>query len=136
MRRAFVSGTGAGAQEVSVTDCWPHKGRFVLKLTGVDSISEAEAFRGLEIRIPEEELPKLPDGAFYHHQLIGLQAEKVGGETVGVVTGLLETGAGAPVLVVRGEGGEILIPLAQDFVRRVDLEGGRMVVEMPLMVEA
>jgi ribosomal 30S subunit maturation factor RimM len=54
---------------------------------------------------------------------------------VGVVADILETGA-VPVLVVRGGAGESLIPLAEAFVRRVDLVGGRMVVAIPETVDA
>ena len=53
---------------------------------------------------------------------------------VGVVAQVLETGAGAPVLMVRGERGEILIPMARDFVMRVDLGQGRMLVRVPELV--
>ena len=51
-----------------------------------------------------------------------------GGE-LGVVEDMMETGAGAPVLVVRGAGGETLVPLATDFVRQVDLAGERILIE-------
>ena len=43
----------------------------------------------------------------------------------------METGAGAPVLVVRGAGGETLVPLAAEFVREVDVPGQRILVEQP-----
>ena len=93
--------------------CWPHKGRFVLKLEGVDSIDEAEGYRGLELRIGEEELAVLPSGSYYHHQLKGLRVEDTGGRSLGVAADLMETGGESPVLVVRGAGGELLIPLAE-----------------------
>jgi 16S rRNA processing protein RimM len=67
LRRAFVPGSGTGARAVEVTACWPHKGRFVLKLAGVDSIDAAEGYRGMELRLPAEELPALPAGSYYHH---------------------------------------------------------------------
>ncbi len=136
LRRAFLEAPDGGSREVTVTSCWPHKGRFVLKLEGVDSIDEAEALRGLEIRIGEEDLAPLPEGSFYHHQLRGLRLELASGEPVGVVADLIETGAGVPVLVVRGAQGETLIPLAERFVHAVELESGRMVVELPEPAEA
>ena len=52
-------------------------------------------------------------------------------------TDILETGGEAPVLVVRGgRGGEMLIPLAEEFVRQVDLEHGRLVAVTPELVDA
>ncbi len=136
LRRAFVPGPDDSAREVTVTHVWPHKGRFVVKVEGVDSIDAAEAFRGLELRIPEADLETLPKGSYYHHQLVGLRVEDEHGRALGVVKGLLEAGGEAPVLEIRGEGGgEVLIPLAEEFVRVVDLEGGRLVIARPETVE-
>jgi 16S rRNA processing protein RimM len=131
LRRAYVPGPGGEAREVRVASCWPHKGRFVLKLEGVDSIEQAEAYRGLEMRIGEEELEVLPPGSYYHHQLKGLKVEDPEGRALGTAVDILETGGEAPVLVVRGTGGEVLIPLAEAFVRAVDLQAGRLVVAIP-----
>jgi 16S rRNA processing protein RimM len=135
LRRAYVQGASGEAREVRVASCWPHKGRFVLKLEGVDSIEAAEAFRGLELRIAPEELADLPEGSYYHHELVGLEAEDESGRHLGRVDSVWETGAGAPVLVVRGEAGEQLVPLAADFVKRVDAQRGRIVVAIPETVE-
>jgi 16S rRNA processing protein RimM len=135
LRAAYVPAPDGGSREVAVESCWPHKGRFVLKLEGVDSIDDAEGYRGLELRIGEEELAVLPPGSYYHHQIKGLRVEDESGRSLGVAADLMETGGESPVLVVRGAGGELLIPLAEDFVRRVDLAAGRMVVAVPEMAD-
>jgi 16S rRNA processing protein RimM len=131
LRRAFVAGPGDEVREVRVTSSWPHKGRHVLKLEGVDSIDDAESLRGCDLGIAEEELAPLPEGSFYHHELKGLTVADGDGALVGVVEDLMETGAGAPILVVRGPEGETLVPLATDFVKQVDLAGARIVIERP-----
>ena len=41
LRRVYVPGPGGAAREMTVTSCWPHKGRFVLKLEGVDKTGVA-----------------------------------------------------------------------------------------------
>lgn len=128
LRAAYVPGPDGQARPVTVTSCWPHKKRFVLKLEGVDSIDEAERYRGLELRIGEEELLPLPAGSYYHHQLRGLRVEDTRGTPLGEVADLLTTGE-VPVLVVRSPAGELLIPLADAFVRTVDLEAGRLVAK-------
>jgi 16S rRNA processing protein RimM len=136
LRQAFVPGPDGTARAVTVTSCWPHKGRFVLKLEGVDSIDDAEGYRGLDLRIGEDELPELPAGSYYHYQLKGLEVVDVEGRVVGRVHDLLETGA-AIVLVIRSaQQVETLIPLADEFVRSVDVGGGRMVVRVPEMMNA
>lgn len=130
LRRAFVPRPGGGAREVAVEDCWPHKGGFVLKLKGVDSIDAAEPLRGVELRIGADELAALPEGSYYHHQLVGLRALEAGGRELGRVERVWETGAEAPVLVLRGPGGEILVPLARAFVSDIDLQSGTLRVTL------
>ena len=128
LSRAFLPVAGGGARAVAVTGAWPHKGRYVVKLEGVDSISDAELLRGQELRIGEEELSVLPRGSYYHHQLRGLRVEDEEGRTLGTVRGVMDTTGEAAVLEVQGGGGETLIPLAEPFVRQVDLVSGRIVV--------
>jgi 16S rRNA processing protein RimM len=138
LRRVFVPEPGTrAARAVNVTDRWPHKGRVVLKFEGVDSIDAAEAFRGIELRIGEDELDALPEGSYYHHQLKGLKVEDPQGRPLGTAADVLVTGGEASVLVVRGtERGEVLIPLADAFIREVDLEHGRIVAVDPEAVGA
>lgn len=130
LKRAFVPGPGGSAREVEVSSSWPHKGRFVIKLKGVDSINDAEAYRGIDLRIGPDQVAALPEGSYYHYQLIGLEAYE-GARALGRVESLLETGAGAPVLVVRGPAGETLLPLHSEFVPHIDLAGGRLEVRLP-----
>jgi 16S rRNA processing protein RimM len=136
LRAVYVPGEGGAARPMSVVDCWPHKDRFVLKFEGVDSIDDAEKLRGMDVRIAEEDLPSLPAGSYYHHQLKGLAVLDEAGAPVGTVQDILETGGEAPVLTVRGAGTETLIPLAEAFVREVDLVRGRIVVVRPQYLEA
>jgi len=130
LRQAFVPAAGAGVRSVEVVSCWPHKGRFVLKLAGVDSIDAAEAYRGIELRVGPEELAPLPEGSYYHHELVGLAVEDMARGSLGTVTALWDTG-GTPVIVIRGERGETLVPLAAPFIEKVDLEMHRLVVKLP-----
>jgi 16S rRNA processing protein RimM len=135
LQRVFVPGTAGGAREVEVETAWPHKGRMVVKLRGVDSIEAAETYRGMDLRIFEGDLATLPAGSYYHYQLKGLEVVETGGRVVGRVEDLLETGA-AMVLVIRGEAGETLLPLADEFVKSVDLPARRMVVSVPETLNA
>ena len=137
LRRVFVPAPGtAAARPLAVTDRWPHKGRVVLKLEGIDSIDDAETLRGTELRIGEDELEPLPEGSYYHYQLKGLKVEDPEGRSLGTAADVLVTGGEAPVLVVRGGEGEVLIPMAEAFIRKVDLEGKRIVAVRPELIDA
>lgn len=113
-----------------------HGGRPVLTLDGVDTMDQAESLAGLELRVPEGDLPQLPPGSFYHHALTGCAVRTAGGVDIGTVTAV--SGApGAQRLLVRRRGdpdgatGEIDVPLAESICVQVDPEAGVIVVDPP-----
>lgn len=136
LRRAYVPGPDGEPREVRVEGAFPHKGRYVVKIQCVDSIDAAETLRGLELRIPDEDLGPLPEGSYYHHQLAGLAVVDEDGAPIGTVEEVVETAADTRILVVRGKDGETLLPFADAFVRQVDLEGRRIVAVRPEYVVA
>jgi 16S rRNA processing protein RimM len=105
-------------------------GRCVVKLRGIDSISEAEKFIGFEIKIPAEDLPVPKEGWFYTFQLKGCQVFTVGGEFIGIVTDILDAG-GAEILKVDRENHETLIPFAQLYMKLIDPDQRRIEVDLP-----
>jgi 16S rRNA processing protein RimM len=130
LKTVLVASASGTPREMAVERCWAHKGRFVLKLAGVDSIEAAERLRGCELAIAESELQPLPPGSYYHHQLRGLQVRDRAGRQLGTVRDVLETG-GVCVLEVARPGGELLIPLAEPFVVSVDLAAGALTAIVP-----
>ena len=115
---------------VTLTSARIQNGRPVIGIEGVETMSDAETLAGLELRVPVEELAPLPAGTFYHHELIGCQVVTGGGDTVGTVESVEGTLAGSR-LVVAGAKGEILIPLATEICRTIDIAGKRIVIEPP-----
>jgi 16S rRNA processing protein RimM len=120
LAKVYLRGPRGTAQEYRVLGCRPHKGRFALKLSGVDSIDAAERLRGSELGIVEGELLELPPGSYYYHELVGLAALDDAGRPLGVVDDILETGA-VPVLQIVAGARERLVPLAQPFIGAIDL---------------
>ncbi|UCF30346.1 MAG: 16S rRNA processing protein RimM [bacterium] len=103
-----------------------NKDLYLMKLKGVDSISDAERLRDLSVMLPREELAPLDEGEFFLHDLVGLAVLDREGVVLGRTAWILETG-GTPVLVVHGEGErEILIPFSPEAVQEVDIENGRI----------
>lgn len=112
---------------IVVTDCRMHDGRPIIGLTDVASINDAELFRGCELRVPEEALPQLAPGQFWHHQLVGCHVVTAAGQQVGDVV-RIDDGATA-LLVVLGTHGEILVPMVQGICRRIDVAGRTIEIE-------
>jgi 16S rRNA processing protein RimM len=117
-------------QRIAVDRMRMHLGRPVIGVVGVGTISEAEAFTDAELRIAPEEQAPLPEGTYYHHQLIGCVVELRDGTSVGRVTGV-DGEAGAVRLVVKRPRAEVLIPLAQDICPVVDVAARRIVIAPP-----
>jgi 16S rRNA processing protein RimM len=105
------------------------KGHVYLRLDGIDDAAEAEQLRGALLEVPEEELRPLPPGEYYHFQIVGLAVYSTEGECLGEVKEILTTG-GNDVYVVRDDGREILVPAIDDVVKDIDLDAGRMTVEL------
>jgi len=100
-----------------------------MKLRGVDSISDAERLRDAELRIPIAEVAPLDDGSFYTFQLKGCRVFS-GDEFLGTVTDVLDSG-GTELLKVDRDQHETLIPFAESYLKKVDLAGRRIDVELP-----
>jgi 16S rRNA processing protein RimM len=125
----FVNRGGVVSPVVITTARFQHA-RPVIGLEGVSDMNSANALAGVELRVPVEWLVPLPDGAFYHHDLIGCQVETVAGATVGVVAkveGTMERSR----LVLETERGEVLIPLVPEICTTIDPDSKRIVIAPP-----
>ncbi len=122
-------------QPMTVEQHWLHKGRVVLKFQGIDSISDAETLRGLDVVIRREERQPLPDGSLYIDDLIGCalaDTQQPGAPVVGVIRDVLPQPETADLLVVVGKGGqEYLIPFAKAYLVGIDLTARRMEMNLP-----
>jgi 16S rRNA processing protein RimM len=105
-----------------------HKGQALIKLEGTDSLEDAEGLRGKALEIHHSQLESLPEGQYYHFQLIGLEVWTTEGKLLGKVVRILSS-PGNDNYVVSSEKGEILIPAIEDVVKSIDLERGRMTIE-------
>jgi 16S rRNA processing protein RimM len=100
----------------------------ILRIDGVKTRDEARALFGQYLFVPESEAVRLPEGEYFVHQIIGLNVVTTGGEALGTVRDVMETGSN-DVYVVRARGKEILLPAIKDVVKRVDLDAGTMEVD-------
>ena len=104
------------------------KGKVIIKLKTIDSIEEAQKLQGQPIEIHHSQLQPLPEGQYYHFQLIGLEVETTQGELLGKITETI-TAESNDIYVVNGNRGEVLIPAIDDVVKSIDLDKERMVIE-------
>jgi len=105
-----------------------HKGKAIIKFSTIDSIKDAEKLQGQAIEIHQSQLHSLPEGQYYHFQLIGLEVRTTQGELLGNITEILSAPSNDNY-IVSGTEGEILIPAIEDVVKSIDLSKGCLVIE-------
>ena len=122
--------SGAAAREVQLESHWLHKGRVVLKFSGVDSINDAEPLRGLLVAIPASERSVLADDSVYVGDLIGCEVFDLNASReVGVVA---DVDRDAGLLVVKTPAGEeALVPFAKAYLITMDIAGKRIEMRLP-----
>jgi 16S rRNA processing protein RimM len=116
-------------QPVTVESSRRHKGRVLLKLKGIDNPEAVQPLRGKELEISREAAPPPPEGAYYYYEIVGCRVFGQSGQLLGTVTEIIPTAAN-DVYVVRGPGGEILIPAIEDVVKAIDPAARRIEVEV------
>jgi 16S rRNA processing protein RimM len=117
-------------QTLTILDARVEGRRPILAFDGYRTVEAADTLAGAELRVPESTLQPLPAGSYYLHQLAGCRVETVEGALVGTVS-RVDGGAGAAVLAVDGERGEVLVPLAQEICVGIDVEARVIRVQMP-----
>ena len=134
-RRLWLLAKDAPApREVELAAHWLHKGGVVLHFSGVDSISAAETLAGLIVAIPLAERAALGEEEVYIADLIGCTLVDVAGAepvVVGEIEDVDRTAGPVALLVARGAAGEVLVPFAKDYLRRIDLAGRRVEMALP-----
>jgi len=107
-----------------------HQQRYLLLLEGVPDRTAAEALRGGRLCVREADLPALPPGQVWIHDLPGMAVESEAGEALGAVDQVLETGDDRRLLVVHGPRGEFLVPFIEQFVLSIDRDARRIRVRL------
>lgn len=129
----FLENPGTAPQAIKVESVWPHKGRVVIKFSGVDSISDASVLKGRHVLILAAERMPLPPNHYYLWELRGCRVvtERRGRLVeVGSVTDVEPTG-GVDVLHVATSHGEVLIPLAQAICTKIDKQAKTILIDPP-----
>jgi 16S rRNA processing protein RimM len=114
---------------VQVERLWYHNGRPVFKFVGIDSISDAEIWRGADLLAPESERARPEPGEYSHADLIG--CEIWAPEPLGIVRGIDDYGGQTLLRIEKSGGGEMLVPFAKAICREIDVARKVIRAELP-----
>lgn len=108
-----------------------HQDRIILKFVGRERPHEVQDLLGREVQIPESERVELPEDSYFDSDLVNCEVFERS-IRLGVVVDLLKSGAGSVNLVIEdSDGREILVPWVKEFVKEIDVENARIVVDLP-----
>lgn len=130
LEEVWLEFDGGRMQRMALEDSWKHKGRVVLKLAGVDTISRAEEFVGCWVEVPADQAVHLPEGTYFDHDLVGCSVVDTHGSRLGIVRDVLPI-AGNSQLVVQGSDREYLIPAVENICIQISIEKKQILVDLP-----
>jgi 16S rRNA processing protein RimM len=114
-------------RRLTVEKARPHRHRLLVKFEEVPDRNEAETLKGEVLLVASDQAPTPPEGAYWVHQMVGMDVVSEGGRTLGRIAEVLHNPAN-DVWVAREGDREVLIPAVRDIVAGVDLQAGRVTV--------
>ncbi len=101
-----------------------------VRFEDVKTEQDAEAILRKEVYLPLEFLPKLTGEQFYFHEVLGFGLVDVNQGPIGIIESINDSTAQA-LFVVRDGEDEILVPMVDDFIKKVDRKKKEVLVETP-----
>ena len=106
-----------------------HKNTALIKFVQINSINEAQEYKGCAIYTPVENLRKnLEEDEFLVDDLVGAQAFNLQGDLVGVVSAINKQGSSDLLSVKNNEGKEFFVPFVKELVPTVDLADNKIII--------
>jgi len=134
-KRVFLLAAAGTRSSINIENHWFHKGGVILKFSGIDSISDAEALLGLQVQIPASEAAPLEPGMIFVHDLVGCSLfDSTSRSEIGVIDDVVPSAGSAPLLIVKGIGpqpAEHMIPFAADYLGNIDIASKRIEMKLP-----
>ena len=108
-----------------------HKNDFLrVRFEDVKNEEEADALLGNHVYLPLKMLPKLSGNKFYFHEVIGFEVEDKRLGIVGEIQSINDSSA-QPLFEVLNDGVEILIPMIDHFLVKIDRENKKVIMDLP-----
>ncbi len=108
----------------------PKNKLMLISFEGINSPEKVRLLTNQEVFVKTIDVPPLPEGVFYHHELIGLRVFE-GEDLLGVISEILVTGANDVFVINNVESEELLLPDIPDVILEINLDEGKMRVSVP-----
>lgn len=113
-------------EEIIINTHRQHKGMELITINNLNNINDVLCYVGKEIYVPHDR-DELDEGEFYYEDLIGLECYDSKNNLIGTIIDLQEVPQGI-ILEIKGEKKNILIPFVDEFVRDINLEENKIMI--------
>jgi 16S rRNA processing protein RimM len=107
-----------------------HNEGLLIKFQDLETPEEAGRYRNQTVYVTAADRPLLPEGQYYHHELIGFAVVDEGGGPLGTLTEIMQTGANDVYVVRRTDGSELLLPVISSVILAVEADVGQIRVRL------
>ena len=123
LTKAFCDG-----KEVRIISSKYRLGFVYIYVENVNSIDDAEKWRGKEFFVDKEQFGDLGENTFFIDELEGLEVFDLDGNFVGNVLGVENYGA-TDILEIKDKWATYLVPFIEKVFVEVDIQGGKVVID-------
>ena len=116
--------------EVEIEETKYSKNQVLLKLKGIDTVEEAEKYRGWYLKIARSNSKKLPKDTYFIADLLGLTVYTDENILLGKVEDIYNSGANDIYVIKSEDGKQILLPGTKEVIKQIDLEQERITVHI------
>ena len=119
-----------GDERLDIKNIKYQKNNIIVKFSQINDIDEAKKYKNMILYVDRDQMPPLPEGMNYIVDLIGLEVYNEEGEKIGVIADVFNTGANDIYDVKREGKKNLLLPVIDECVKEVDMENGRVIVNV------
>ena len=116
--------------EVEIEETKYSKNQVLLKLKGIDTVEEAEKYRGCYLKIARSNSKKLPKDTYFIADLLGLTVYTDENILLGKVEDIYNSGANDIYVIKSEDGKQILLPGIGEVIKQIDLEQEKIIVHL------
>ena len=106
------------------------KNNLIVKFKEYSDINDILQYKNAVLYAERDDLGELPEGVYYIVDLIGLEVFTESGEKIGIIADVFNTGASDIYDVKRDGKKNLLLPVIDEVVKNVDIEGGKVIVNV------
>lgn len=119
-----------GQEKLTVQNVKYQKQNLIVKFREIGDIDQAQLYKNMVLSAPREVLGELPEGVYYIADLIGLSVVDESGNKIGILSDVFQTGSNDVYTVKREGKKELLLPVIEDVVLKVDLPNKTVTVRI------